>query len=227
MPRRPRIAPGGLVYHVLNRAVARLALFEKPADYAAFERVLAEAMEKHPTRLLGYIVMPNHWHLVIWPRKDGELTDFVRWLTHTHVMRWHAHFGTSGSGHLYQGRFKSFPVEADEHLYCLLRYVERNANRANLVERAEEWRWSSLWRRVHGESIDRELLHRWPVPEPADWVRRVNRAQSEAELKAVQHAIRRGAPLGSDAWQVRTARKLGLDWTLRSRGRPRKQLQDR
>jgi REP element-mobilizing transposase RayT len=96
MPRRPRIAPGGLVYHVLNRAVARLALFEKPADYAAFERVLAEAMEKHPTRLLGYIVMPNHWHLVMWPRKDGELTDFVRWLTHTHVMRWHAHFGTSG-----------------------------------------------------------------------------------------------------------------------------------
>jgi putative transposase len=212
---------------VLNRAVARLALFEKSADYVAFERVLAEAMEKHPTRLLGYIVMPNHWHLVLWPRKDGELTEFVRWLTHTHVMRWHAHFGTSGSGHLYQGRFKSFPVEADEHLYCLLGYVERNAKRANLVKRAEEWRWSSLWRRVHGEATDRELLHRWPVPEPRDWVRHVNRTQSEAELKAVRNAIRRGAPLGSDAWQARTARKLGLEWTLRSRGRPRKQSQDK
>jgi putative transposase len=69
MPRRPRIAPGGLVYHVLNRAVARLCLFEKDADYAAFERVLAEALEKHPTRLLAYTVMPNHWHLVVWPRK--------------------------------------------------------------------------------------------------------------------------------------------------------------
>jgi REP element-mobilizing transposase RayT len=83
------MAPGGLVYHVLNRAVARLALFEKDSDYEAFERVLAEAMEKHPTRLLGYCVMPNHWHLVIWPREEGELTEFVRWLTHTHVMRWH------------------------------------------------------------------------------------------------------------------------------------------
>jgi putative transposase len=223
MPRRPRIAPGGLVYHVLNRAVARLALFEKPADYAAFERVLAEAMEKHPTRLLGYIVMPNHWHLVLWPRKDGELSEFVRWLTHTHVMRWHAHFGTSGSGHLYQGRFKSFPIEADEHLYCVLRYVERNAKRANLVRRAEQWRWSSLWRRVHGGPLEQELLHRWPVPHPADWVAHVNRAQSEAELKAVRHAIRRGAPLGSPAWQLRTANKLGLEWTLRARGRPRKQ----
>lgn len=222
MPRRPRIAPGGLVYHALNRAVARLALFEKEADYAAFERVLAEAWEKHPTRLLAYIIMPNHWHLVLWPRKDGELTEFVRWLTHTHVMRWHAHFGTSGSGHLYQGRFKSFPVETDEHLYCLLRYVERNAKRANLVDRAERWRWSSLWRRVNGGPQERELLHRWPVPEPADWVRLLNRAQSEAELKTVRHAIRRGAPLGSPQWQQRTAAKLGLEWTLRARGRPKK-----
>jgi putative transposase len=211
-----------LVYHVLNRAVARLALFEKPADYAAFERVLAEAMEKHPTRLLSYTVMPNHWHLVLWPRKDGELSEFVRWLTHTHVMRWHAHFGTSGSGHLYQGRFKSFPIEADEHLYSVLRYVERNAKRANLVRRAEQWQWSSLWRRVHGNPVEQELLHRWPVPEPTDWVAYVNRAQSEAELKAVRHSIRRGAPLGSPAWQLRTAKKLGLEWTLRARGRPKK-----
>ncbi len=125
MPRRPRIAAGGLVYHVLNRAVARLALFEEDADYEAFERVLAEAMEKHPTRLLSYGAMPNHWHLVIWPRKEGELTGFVRWLTHTHVMRWHAHYKTAGSGHLYQARFKSFPIQTDEHFYTVLRYVER------------------------------------------------------------------------------------------------------
>jgi putative transposase len=89
-----------LVYYVLNRAVARLVLFEKEADYATFERVLAEALQEHPTRLLSYAVMPNHWHLVLWQRHDGELTEFVRWLTHTHVMRWPAHFGTSGSGHL-------------------------------------------------------------------------------------------------------------------------------
>jgi putative transposase len=221
MPRRPRIAPGGLVYHVLNRAVARLALFEKDADYDAFECVLAEAMVQHPTRLLGYVVMPNHWHLVLRPRAEGELTDFVRWLTHTHVMRWHAHYQTSGSGHLYQGRFKSFPVQTDEHFYTVLRYVERNALRAGLVDRAEDWRWSSLWRRVSGGPEARALLHRWPLPEPSQWLRLVNRPQSEADVKAVRHSVRRSTPFGSSEWQVRTARRLGLEWTLRPRGRPR------
>src|SRR5207244_3632564 len=135
MPRSARNAPGGLVYHVLNRAVARLPLFQKDGDYAAFERVLAEALARHPIRLLSYCVMPNHWHMVLWPKKDGELTAFLRWLTHTHTMRWHAHYHTSGTGHLYQGRFKSFPIEADDHLYAVLRYVERNALRAGLVGR--------------------------------------------------------------------------------------------
>lgn len=221
MPRRPRNAPGGLIYHVLNRAVARLTLFDKDADYEAFERVMAEALEKHPTRLLSYCIMPNHWHLVIRPRTDGELTDFVRWLTHTHVMRWHAHYGTSGTGHLYQGRFKSFPVQTGEHFYTLIRYVERNARRANLVDRAEQWRWSSLWRRVSGDDDARKLLHPWPLPEPADWVRIVNRPQREAELIAIRQSVQRGSPFGSSQWQIRTAARLGLDWTLRPRGRPR------
>jgi REP element-mobilizing transposase RayT len=112
MPRGARNAPGGLVYHALNRAVARLPLFEKDGDFAAFERVLAEALEEHPTRLLASCLMPDHWHLVLWPQKDDELTAFVRWLTHTHSVRWHAHYHTGGTGHIYQGRFKSFPVEA-------------------------------------------------------------------------------------------------------------------
>jgi putative transposase len=150
MPRRPRIAPGGLVYHCLNRAVARLALFEKQEDYAACERVPEEAAKRHPTRILAYCSMPNHWHLVLWPRRDGELTDFLRWLTHTHTMRWHAHFHTAGSGHLDQGRFKAFPVQTDDHFYSVVRSVERNPLRAGLVSRAEEWRWSSLWRRQSG-----------------------------------------------------------------------------
>src|SRR6516165_7437771 len=143
MPRTARQAPGGLVYHVLNRAVARLPLFAKDGDYQAFERVLLDAMAKQPTRLLAYCLMPNHWHLLLWPEEGAELTGFVRWLTHTHSMRWHAHYHTAGSGHIYQGRFKSFPVQADDHYYAVVRYVERNALRANLVGRAEQWRWSS------------------------------------------------------------------------------------
>ncbi|MDP9173653.1 MAG: transposase, partial [Planctomycetota bacterium] len=139
MPRQARSAPGGLVYHVINRGNGRRRLFHKPADYAAFQQVMLEAMARTPTRLLGWCLMPNHWHMVLWPREDGELSAFVRWLTHTHTQRWHAHHRSAGQGHVYQGRFKSFPIQRDEHLLTVLRYVERNPVRAARVARAEAW----------------------------------------------------------------------------------------
>jgi putative transposase len=166
--------------------------------------------------------MPNHWHLVLWPARTGQLTAFVRWLTHTHTMRWHAHYHTSGSGHLYQGRFKSFPIEADEHLYAVLRYVERNALRANLVARAEAWRWSSLYARTKGDIRAPQWLHPWPIAMPRNWVELVNAAQTEADLEALRRSVSRGTPFGSPVWQQATARRLRLESTLRPRGRPRK-----
>ena len=133
MGRPKRAADGGLVYHVLNRANARMTIFENDQDYAAFEHVLEEAVERTGTRLLAYCVLPNHWHLVLWPQEDGELSRFVGWLTLTHTQRWHAHRHSRGTGHVYQGRFKSFAVQEDEHFYTVCRYVERNALRANLA----------------------------------------------------------------------------------------------
>jgi len=222
MPRSRRQTPGGYVYHALNRAVARLPLFKKDRDYEAFFRVLDEALDRHPIRILGYCVMPNHWHFVLWPKRDDDMTAFLRWLTHTHTMRWHAHHHTVGTGHLYQGRFKSFPVEQDEYLYSLLRYVERNALRAGLVKRAEDWRWSSLFHRCQGcEPKDR--LSAWPVSMSRDWVAHVNRPQTEAEVEALRRSLVRGAPYGSEEWQEKTAKRLGLTYTLRPRGRPKKE----
>ena len=127
MPRRLRFASGGYVYHVLNRAVGRNRIFAKTRDYEAFEEVLTEAKRRMPMRILAWSVMPTHWHLVLWPRGDGDLSEFMRWLTVTHTQRWHAAHNTAGTGPLYQGRFKSFPIEEDEHLLAVLRYVERNA----------------------------------------------------------------------------------------------------
>jgi putative transposase len=209
---------------VLNRTVARQTLFHKEGDYLAFERVLAEALDKYPMRVLAFCVMPNHWHFVLWPEKDGDLTAFMSWLTLTHTMRWHAHYQTSGSGHLYQGRFKSFPIETDEHLYTVLRYVERNALRAQLVERAEQWRWSSLYLRASGDARVTRLLHPWPVPRPEDWTEWVNEAQTESELAGVRRSVMRGSPYGAPPWQQQTARTLGLEATLRPLGRPKKQI---
>ena len=227
MPRRPRQADGGIVYHVLNRAAGRSTLFAKQADYEALERVLVETVQRTQTRLLAYCLMPNHWHLLLWPKGDGELSEVMRWMTVTHTQRWHAHHKTAGTGPLYQGRFKSFPVQADEHFLTVARYVERNPVRAGLVERVQDWRWSSLWARGHAEAPLHNLLSVWPVPPPNDWQQYVNRALTQAELEAVQRSVVRGQPLGNPRWIKRTAGRLGLESTMRSRGRPRKPNSDR
>ena len=99
----------------------RLAVFASDADYAAFERVLRHAVARFDTRLLAYCLMLNHFHLRLWPREDGDLSTFMCWLTMTHTRRCHAHHRTAGTGHLYQGRYKSFPVQSDEHLPTVCR----------------------------------------------------------------------------------------------------------
>jgi putative transposase len=220
MPRSARVAPGGSVFHVLNRANGRLTLFRKDEDYLAFERLLVEAHGRTPTRLLDWCLMPNHWHMVIWPRRDGELTEFLRWLTLTHAQRWKNAHGAVGHGHLYQGRFKSFIVERDAALTTVLRYVQRNPLRARLVGRVERWRWGSCRVRLQGPPELAALLAEWPVDAPRDWLEWVNRPQTDAEVEAVRTSLSRGRPFGNDAWVERTARRLGLEHTLRLPGRP-------
>jgi putative transposase len=173
-------------------------------------------------RICAYCILSNHWHLVLWPQEDGDLSTFMAWLTLTHTQRWHAHRATTGTGHLYQGRFKSFPVQEDEHFLSVCRYVERNALRANLTKQAEQWQWNSLWRWKFGDSNARALLSDWPMLRPRQWLSHVNRPQSEAEMAAIRQCVRRGSPYGSDTWVQRTAKRLGLETTLRPRGRPKK-----
>lgn len=210
------------MYHVLNRANARVRIFAQPCDYTAFEDVLVEAKERMAMRLLAYCVMPNHWHLVLWPLEDGDLSEFVGWLTLTHAQRWHHHKGTVGTGHLYQGRFKSFPVQSDEHLLTVVRYVEGNARQTGLVVKAEDWVWCSLWRRLHGNPVERALLDEGPTPMPprSEWIELVNERLRPEELDRMSTSIGRSRPFGDDHWTRRTAVQLGLTSTLRPRGRP-------
>jgi len=223
MPRTARIAPGGTIFHVLNRANAKAKIFSKEADYAAFERVMCDTLAKKPMRILGYLIMPNHWHLVLWPERDDELGAFMQRLTTAHVRRWHLHRKSVGCGHLYQGTYKSFPIEVDEHLLTVLCYVERNALRAGLVKRAEDWRWSSLWHWRHPEvAKDVPPLTAWPIDRPRQWLLQVNRPQERTALASLQTAVQRGQPYGSVTWQAATAEKLGLESAFRPRGRPRK-----
>jgi putative transposase len=181
-----------------------------------FVKLLREADERTPIRLLAYCLMPNHFHLVVWPHRDGDLSDYMKWLMHAHVRRYHQHYHSSG--HIWQGRFKAFPIAADEHLLTVLRYVERNPLRANLVKQAETWRWSSLGPRQG----DQPALDPGPVRRGHKWLEFVNEPQTEAEVKRLRGCVQRGRPFGSESWMTTTASELGLEASLRPRGRPKK-----
>jgi putative transposase len=224
MPRVARIAPGDVIFHVLNRANARSRIFETDQDYAALERVIVETATRIPVRILAYCIMPNHWHMVLWPTRQGELGNFVQRLTTTHVRRWHLYRHSVGSGHLYQGTYKSFPVADDEHFLAVCRYVEQNPLRAGLVQRAEHWRWSSLGLNTATDRVEQRLeLCEWPLPKPSDWLCWVNQAITDRELEALRLSAQRGRPYGSESWQTQMAKRLGLESTFHSRGRPRRE----
>ena len=220
MPRAPRVDVGDIVYHVLNRANARKQIFVTHLDYQAFERLLAMAQERFSMRILAYCIMPNHWHLVLHPRHDGDLASFMSWVTQTHTQRWHTAHETVGTGHLYQGRYKSFPVQDDAYFLQLCRYVERNPLRAKLVARVQDWRWSSVGHRLHGGGDDQPQLSDWPLPQPSDYLEWLHGQEESDELEEIRTCVARGRPFGEPTWAQRIAERLGIIQSLHDRGRP-------
>lgn len=213
MPRTARASEGNLCYHVLNRGNARAVVFHKEDDYAAFLAAMAEASVRLPMRVVAYCLMPNHFHLVLRPYGDGDLGRWMHWLLTTHVRRYLRHY--DHSGHVWQGRFRAFPIQDDEHLATVVRYVERNALRAGLAARAEDWPWGSLAASAAGPRLDAETL-----PRKADWIELANTPTSDAEEETIRLSIARDRPYGSGAWTTQTAARLGLTSSLRPRGRP-------
>jgi len=199
----------------MNRAAKKSRLFETNSDYRAFRDLTAEAIVRFDIALFAYIVMPNHWHFLLSSRVDGGLSRFMHWLEVTHARRWGLAKGVDGQGAVYQGRFKAIPIQTERHFIWVCRYVERNALRANLVERAEEWHWSSLWQRQNTSVGPR--LSTWPVNEPVDWLGHVNAPQTDAEVEAFRRAVNLGRPFGDEEW-LRTIGQI----RSRPRGRPRR-----
>jgi putative transposase len=218
MPRTARASVGNVVYHVINRGNARNDVFHKPDDYVSFLNLIRKASERLPMRLVGFCVMTNHFHLVLHPYKDGDLSRWMQWLMTSHVRRYHRHY--KSSGHVWQGRFKAFPIQQDDHLFTVVRYVERNPVRAKIIRLAQNYSWSSLSKKIpmdNSPQVNSKLIVR-----NAEWIKRVNQPLTEAEVEAVRNSVNRGTPYGSDHWKKLTAKRLGLESTMRSRGRPRK-----
>ncbi len=227
---------GGICCHVLNRGNARAKVFRDDADYESFIELMGLGCSRVGMRVVSCCLMPNHFHLILWPRRDGDLGRWMQWVMTSHVRRHHRRYGTSG--HVWGGRFKSFPIqrrrvtvpdtqrggiEVGNPLLVVARYVERNPLRAGLVERAEQWRWSSLrWWGFPGECPDWADLS--SLERPGDWLREVNRAETEQQLATVRRSVVRGRPFGTEGWVGRIASTLHLESTLRPRGRPKKPL---
>jgi putative transposase len=221
MGRVKRVDVGGMIYHALNRANFRSRLFKRAAHYEDFLGIVEESLTFVPMRLLACCLMPNHWHLVLYPRADGDLAKFLQRITLTHTQRYHAQTRTVGYGHVYQGRYKSLPVERDDHFLALVRYVERNAKRAALVKKAEDWPWSSAHVRLYGKEKQQQMLSSWPVPAPEPYGAWLNQSQGKEEIENLRYALKRSKPYGSEQWVAKAVAQFGLQNTLRNPGRPR------
>ncbi len=221
MPRSARVDVGGEIYHVINRANGRFQIFNTDEDYHLFEQLLLETKELFDMRILAHELMPNHWHVVLHPRNDGDLGAFMHRLSNAHTRKVHARTNTNGSGHLYQGRYKSFLVDSENYLLTVIKYVERNAVRAQLVHLCEDWRWGSTWRRVYGTAEEKKFLDELPTDLPDNYIKWINTADREEDLKTIRTSVNKSVPYGKEQWVEKMVLKHHLESTLRSPGRPK------
>jgi putative transposase len=223
MPRTERGGAEEGYFHVLNRGNHRQKLFRQPDEFALFLQLLARSVMKFSVELWGYCLMGNHWHLVVSVHRIKELSRWMHWLTNRHVRMLHAQSAKLGGGHIYQGRYKSFPIQDEGHLWTVLRYVEANPVRARLTKQAEDWPWSSLSSQPVTDGLlpaERPPPGRWP--RDARWRKAVNAPLEVAQLELLRRSVVRGSPYGLPDWSASFARKTGLESTLRPVGRPRR-----
>ncbi len=190
MPRTGRATPGGYCYHVLNRGNNRARVLHDDGDFQDFIARLQNASNRVSMRVLAYCLMPNHFHLVVWPYGDGDQRKWMQLALSGYVRDYQIRH--QSIGHIWQGRFKAFAIENDDHLLAVIRYVERNALRAGLVDFVTGWKWSSI--AGLPEPATKAWLHDWPIVKPEDWLTIVQQPQTEAELAAIRSSIDRDFP---------------------------------
>jgi len=224
MPRNARVDIGGEIYHVINRANGRLQIFNKDEDYQLFEQLLFETKELFDMRIIAYELMPNHFHLVLYPKKSGDLGLFMHRLSNAHTRKVHARTNTNGSGHLYQGRYKSFLIDRQNYLLAVIKYVERNAVRAKLVRICEDWQWGSAWRRIHGAGQQKKLLDQISFRLPDNYKKWINTSEEQDSLNLIRTSVNKSVPYGKSQWVDNMVLKYHLESTLKSPGRPKKKI---
>jgi putative transposase len=226
MPRPLRPIDDRLVYHVINRGNNRAAVFFDDGDYAAFLKAIGDLKRRRPFALYGYCLMTNHVHLLIRP-VETPISRLMQSLLVSHTQRYHRCHHSSGR--VWQGRFKSPVIQDDEHLLTVLRHIEANPLRAQMVETASDYPWSSFAAHWLGrpdplrDSIPLyESLAKPPATRQRRWSAFVHQTPPDDELTALRRSTQTSLPLGATDWVTQLSRHLGLDLTIRPRGQPRK-----
>lgn len=217
MPRKPRILADGHIYHVLNRGNDKKKIFHTNGDYAIFINLIERAKGLFPVKIYAYCLMPNHYHFVMSSDKAINISKFVHWLATSHAHRYHKYYGTTG--HIWEGRYKSFMVQQDSYLLMVLRYVEANPVRGGLVISAKDWEWSSLRQRI--KLSDKSIIDQCDISLPNNWADYINEPLNNYEIKKLRKSVIRQRPYGEKKWQLDVGNKFGLISTLRSQGRPK------
>ncbi|MEK7113541.1 MAG: transposase [Patescibacteria group bacterium] len=222
MPRSARVDVGNEIYHIINRANGRLKIFNKDEDFQLFEQLLYDTKELFDMRILAYCLMPNHFHLVLYPKNDGDMGKFMHRLSNSHTRKVHAITNTNGSGHLYQGRYKSFLVDKENYIIAVIKYVERNSVRAKLTRLCQNWQWGSAWRRTKGTIEQKKLLDQKSFKLPDNYLSWINTEDNSETTNIIRRSVKKGIPYGRDKWIDNMVSKYHLESTLKSQGRPRK-----
>ncbi|MBT0653100.1 REP-associated tyrosine transposase [Geomobilimonas luticola] len=187
MPRTARTIEDEGIYHILNRGNGQQRVFQKDGDYQVFLLLLGQMKSEFGIDLFSYCLMPNHFHLLVKVQNGESLSRGMQWFMTTHVRRYHRHYRTSG--HLWQGRYKNFAIQDDDHFLTVARYVEGNPVRAGLVETAADWVWSSHRGRC---GIDTDsLIAPLPVHYAGNWTEFVDTPMTGIELAKVRKKIER------------------------------------
>lgn len=217
--RLARVSPAGYLCHVYNRGNGRLRLFNSPEEYEDFLALLQQGRQHADIRLMGFCIMPTHWHLLLLPTGEHDLAAYVGWVSNAHVRRWHQRHRSVGGGHVYQGRYRSFLVQPGAPCLSVLRYIESNPIRTGLVEDTRQWPWSSLAaRQARAKKV---ALDPPSASLPKDWNSLVKEPMPEPLLKTLRISLRRSRPFGTPTWCAETVERFALQHTLRNPWRPK------
>lgn len=217
MPRIARVLADNQIYHIINRGNRREAVFHDNYDYEKFLKLLLELKEKYSIKIYAYCLMPNHFHIVIYTKYAEFLSQAMHWISSSYVRYYNKRYNISG--HLWQGRYKSFIVQEDAYLLVLLKYVEANPKRAKIVNSCMDFKYSSVKQRIGNNAF---LIDEVPIILPSNWLEFINSDESKVDVDSIRNCIDRQSPFGDEFWKYDVSKKYGLESTLNSRGRPKK-----